>query len=413
MDDTRLLLKEKLADYLSITPRGVFLFWKGRVALYAILKALEIREGDEVILPAFTCVVAVNPIIYLGAKPVYVDIDPRIYNIDVSLIERKITGRTRAILAQNTFGLAPDLDGIFEVASKYKLMVIEDCAHGFGGSYRGRPNGTIADASFFSSQWNKPFSTGLGGYAITKDPWIAKKLKQKETTFAKPSLKDETILKTLLFVRERLNSNLYWSALKAYRWLSKNNLILGSSQGGELEGPIKPKEFEKGFSQTQAKKGIEELAGGEALESKQYAIKSKGKWKIDEVIEHRKRVAKLYRKKLTRLGIEPPYEPGYAEHTYLKFPLLVKDRDKVFRIAQKEKLELGDWFLSPIHPVMKNFGLWHYRWGENPVAEKISQHIVNLPTHDKIDESYVDKVADFLKKNMGNIYSSYNEIEVR
>ena len=164
------LLKEQLAGYLSTNPNSVFLFWKGRVGLYAILKSLGIKDGDEIILPAFTCVVAVNPITYLGAKPVYVDIDPMTYNMDVSMIERKVTGKTKAILAQNTFGLAADLDGIFEVANRYKLGVIEDCAHGVGGFHKGKPNGTIADASFFSSQWNKPFSTGLGGYAITKDP---------------------------------------------------------------------------------------------------------------------------------------------------------------------------------------------------------------------------------------------------
>jgi len=182
-DNSFQLLKEKLAEHLCVDSKNIFLFWKGRVSLYAILKAIGIKEGDEIILPAFTCVVAVNPIIYLGAKPVYVDIDPLTYNIDVSGIEKKITQKTRAILAQNTFGLAPDLDRIFEQANKYKLMVIEDCAHGFGGFYKGRPNGTVADASFFSSQWNKPFSTGLGGFAFTKEPRIADKLKEQEETF--------------------------------------------------------------------------------------------------------------------------------------------------------------------------------------------------------------------------------------
>jgi perosamine synthetase len=77
------LLKEQIAEYLPTAPYSVFLFWKGRVALYAILKTLEIKEGNEIILPAFTFVVPVNPIIYLGANPIYVDIDPTIYNIDV------------------------------------------------------------------------------------------------------------------------------------------------------------------------------------------------------------------------------------------------------------------------------------------------------------------------------------------
>ena len=129
--------KKQLAGHLSAETRNIFLFWKGRVALYAILKAIGVKEDDEVILPAFTCVVAVNPIIYSGAKPVYVDIDPTTYNIDTSEIEESITEKTKVIMAQNTFGLAPDLDRIFEVANKYNLIVIEDCAHGVGGVYKG------------------------------------------------------------------------------------------------------------------------------------------------------------------------------------------------------------------------------------------------------------------------------------
>jgi len=399
------LYKEQLAHYLSIPPQSIFLFWKGRVALYAILKAIGIKEGDEIILPAFTCVVAVNPILYLGAHPVYVDIDPLTYNIDASGIEKKITQKTRVILAQNTFGLAPDLDRLLEVAHKYRVLIIEDCAHGFGGLYQRKPNGTIADASFFSSQWNKPFSTGLGGFAVTKDRRIEEKLQEMEETFTRPSFKDTMALKALLFLRERLTSRLYWPALKTYRWLSKNNLILGSSQGAELQRPDKPEGFEKGFSQTQAKKGIGELGG-----DKEYAVKGKKNWKIDEVIEHRKKIAGLYKKALLKLGIEPPYEAVYADHAYLKFPLLVKERAQFFQKAEKEKIELGDWFLSPIHPIIKNFELWHYRWGENPIAEKISQHIVNLPNHMKIDEKYVDKVTGFLENNRGNIYTGYKEV---
>lgn len=383
------------------------------MALYAILQAIGIKEGDEVILPAFTCVVAVNPIIYLGARPVYVDIDPKTYNMDHKKMEGKITSKTKAILAQNTFGLAADLDAIFEIVQKYDLFVIEDCAHGFGGFYKGKPNGTIADASFFSTQWNKPFSTGLGGFAVTKDPKMAEKLNQMGDRLIRPSLKDEMLLRTLLFVRGRLNPKFYWSAIKTYRWLSRNNLILGSSQGEELEEPVKPKGFEKGFSKTQAKKGIEELVGSrkKGVGSKEYVVRSGEKWKIDKVIEHRKKIANLYKKILLDLGIETPYEPGYAEHTYLKFPLLVKDRVRFFRSAEKEKIELGDWFLSPIHPITKNFELWHYRWGENPIAERISQHIVNLPNHTKINENYVDRVAEFLKTNRDNLYRCYEGIE--
>ncbi len=381
--------KESIKNYIGLEP---FLFWKGRVALYAILKAIGIKEGDEIILPAFTCVVVPNPIIYLGAKPVYVDIDSKTFNIDVNKIEEKITDKTKAILAQNTFGLSSDLDKIKELAKKYNLWVIEDCAHGFGGTYKGQKNGTVADAAFYSTQWNKPFSTGLGGIAVTKNKEIAQKLKELEEKTIKPSKKEELMLKTLLNIREKIvSSNTYWFALKTYRFLSEKNIIVGSSQGYELEKPTMPPNFLKGFSETQAKKGIE------------YFEKINGEYKIDLIIKHRKKIANCYKEILSDLGFEPPYEPDYAEHTFLKFPLLVKNREKFFYLAEKEKIELGDWFLSPIHPIQRNFELWSYKYGKNPIGEFASRHIVNLPTHEKIDENYVDKIYNFLKKNKDEI----------
>jgi len=122
-------------------------------------------------------------------------------------------------------------------------------------------------------------------------------------------------------------------------------------------------------------------------------------WKIDKVIEHRKKVADMYKNILKDLDIEPPYEPEYAIHTYLKFPLLVKDRKKFFEEVEKEKIELGDWFISPIHPITKNLEYWHYKWGVNPIAEFVSQYIINLPTHERIDEDFVNEVYDFLKRS--------------
>lgn len=135
-------------------------FWKGRVALYVILKALGIGPGDEVIVPAYTCVVVPNAILYTGATPIYADINPTTYCCDAVEIERHITPKTRAIICQNTYGLSWEVDQIADMGKRYGIATIEDCTHGFGGTYKGRHNGSFCDASFFSSQWNKPFSTG-------------------------------------------------------------------------------------------------------------------------------------------------------------------------------------------------------------------------------------------------------------
>ena len=94
--------KIALADYLSVSSENISFFWKGRVALYALMKAYGIKKDDEVILPAFTCVVVPNAIIYCQAKPVYVDINPQTLNCDAEEIRKKITEKTKFIIAQNT-----------------------------------------------------------------------------------------------------------------------------------------------------------------------------------------------------------------------------------------------------------------------------------------------------------------------
>ena len=110
--------KKAIASYLKVDDARVFLFWKGRVGLYAILKALGVSEDDEVIIPAFTCVVVPNAIIYLGAKPVYVDIESSTYNIDIAQVEKAITSKTKVIIAQNTFGLSPNIDALLAIGKK-------------------------------------------------------------------------------------------------------------------------------------------------------------------------------------------------------------------------------------------------------------------------------------------------------
>src|SRR5438270_4063417 len=109
-----------------------FSFAAARMGLYAILEALDIGPGDEVIIPAYTCVVVPNAILYRGAKPVYVDIDPITFNIDVRKVETAITSKTRALYAQHTFGLVCDVDGLNAIGRQYRLPVIEDAALALG-----------------------------------------------------------------------------------------------------------------------------------------------------------------------------------------------------------------------------------------------------------------------------------------
>jgi perosamine synthetase len=373
--------KKGIAKYLGVQEENIFLFWKGRVALYSILKAMDVGSGDEVILPAFTCVVVPNAIIYLGAKPVYVDIDKDTYNIRTDLIQSKITGKTKLIIAQNTFGLSPDINGISAIAKDNNIEWIEDCTHGFGGSYEGHPNGTLAKASFFSTQWNKPFSTGIGGFCYVSDKEISLRVGSLESAALRPSFKEEYLLKVLLFARKHLMGNaVYWTMLDLYRKLSKLNIIIGSSDKEELGKPSLLEDFLKGSSKTQAREGIKALAF------------------LDADINKRINMANAYNSFLAKLGVKP-VESKNALHTFLKYPLLVSDRNRFMELARMERIAVGDWFISPLHPNKSNFEWWNYTYGENPVAEYISAHIVNLPTGPELNDHELKRVLNFLDKN--------------
>lgn len=129
----------------------------------------ELKEEDEVIVPSYTFVSTVNAFMLRGAKPVFVDIDPRTFNIDVNLIEEKITNKTKAIFPVHYAGVACDMDKIMELARKYSLLVIEDAAQGVLAYYKNQPLGTIGDYGCFSFHETKNYVMGEGGAIIVKD----------------------------------------------------------------------------------------------------------------------------------------------------------------------------------------------------------------------------------------------------
>jgi perosamine synthetase len=169
------LFEEKFSSYCGV-PYGVACS-NGTTAIHLALAALGIGPGDEVIIPDFTLIVSANMVILAGAKPVLVDVDPRTWCIDHQLIEEKITPRTKAIMAVHMYGHPCHMDAIMDLAKRYNLYVIEDCAEAHGAEVNGRKVGGIGDAGCFSFYGNKILTTGEGGMVVCRDENLAERMK--------------------------------------------------------------------------------------------------------------------------------------------------------------------------------------------------------------------------------------------
>ena len=151
----------------------------GRNGLELILEALKLKNGDEVILPAYTLKDLALLIKDRGFIPVLVDIDEDTYNIDIQLIEKAITQRTRVIIATHIFGSPCDIEKIIKITKEYNINVIEDCAHAAGAEYKGQKIGSFGRAAFFSFEAIKPINTFGGGMVTTNDPIISEYINNK------------------------------------------------------------------------------------------------------------------------------------------------------------------------------------------------------------------------------------------
>jgi len=149
----------------------------GTGALHSTLVASGIGRGDEIILPSFTFVATAEVIVFIGAKPVFADIEPETYNISPAKIEKAITRKTKAIMPVDLYGLPADMQPIRDIAAKYGLLVIEDAAQAHGAAYKGKPPGAFADAACWSFYASKNMTTGEGGMITTNNDEIAETIR--------------------------------------------------------------------------------------------------------------------------------------------------------------------------------------------------------------------------------------------
>ena len=365
------------ADVLGA--RHAFTVWKGRVALYAILRALGVGEDDEIILPGYTCVMNVNPIMYLKARPVYVDIDPVTYNLDPGLVESKITPRTRVIIAQHTYGYAAAMDEILAIAARHNLKIVEDCCLALGSRYKGRLLGTFGVAAYFSSQWNKPYTTGIGGTAITSDDALAARIRELiERDRQEPSFKETALLRAQLavyrtFVYPRTTALI----TNVFRWLTHKGLVVGSSDTSEF-APSMAGDFFKGMSHVQERAGLRQLR------------------KLDAGLRHRREMARIYDQLLAKKGWPTPKLQAEMDPVLVRYPARVADKAKALATAASHYVELGSWFECPLHPIETPLKAYGYEEGMCPVAERACREVVNLPTHPRADRWTAERSVEFI-----------------
>jgi dTDP-4-amino-4,6-dideoxygalactose transaminase len=287
----------------------------GRMAFYYILRALDLPPGSEIIVPALTFWVVPEMARLAGLRLVFVDINPRTFTMDPQAIEKAITPATRAVVPTHLYGVACDMDAIGAIASRHNLKVIEDCAHALGTTYRGRPAGTLGDASFFSFQSGKPLNAYGGGISFTRDAALGQRI--ATLAAAEPWPQEERILKKLRVGRiQRFFTHPLTFTLTGFPilWVASLFHALPDIYMWEHVRPLDP-----------AKEGF-----CERFSNVQAAIALEGLKYLDQWNERCRQNAEIYRHALEGLdGVTVPYVPPECVSVNYQYCVYVPDRDRV------------------------------------------------------------------------------------
>jgi perosamine synthetase len=335
--------EQMIADYVGV--KYAIAVNSGTSALHLIVRSLGIGPGDEVLVPSFTFASSVNAIIYEGATPVFIDIEPETYNLDVCDLEKKITPRTKAIMAVDIFGHPSEWDEIIRISKEYQLRVIDDSCEALGAEYKGRKIGQFGDAAAFAFYPNKQITTGEGGIIVTNNEEIAELCR---------SMRNQGRGKMGVWLQhERLGYN--------YR-MDEMSAALGVSQ-----------------------------------------LK-----KIEKFLLKREQVAKWYNERLSGLDwVIPPIVKEYVRKSWFVYVITLAEglkRDSVMKELEKQGVPCRVYF-SPIHlqPYIKEYVGSDSCNSHLPVTESVAQRTIALPFHNNLKPEEVDFVVNSLKKAISNI----------
>lgn len=319
--------------------------------------------------------------ISLGAIPRYVDVAPGSPNMDVHDLTKKITDSTRAVVLQHSFGLPADVIALCAAASAAGVPVIEDCAHTIASTVNGLRVGSFGAAAFFSYEASKPVFVGVGGSAMINDPALAAAVRADYATYSEPSVFGQAQLAAMLVAhRVAYRPSTYWTVRSIFRAVSKLGLIRGNyNKIGDEQGPAT--DFSTRMGRTQI------------------TILERALRRLDENTAHRRKVATAYRTRIDRVGVEHIPVAQNADPVYGRYPLIVEDRDAIIEGAKRAKVELADFYATPVHP-LRGDGLRtvSYEPGSCPNAEWLSERIVSLPTGKQVDQRQVERAVNYLNR---------------
>lgn len=317
-------------------------------ALHLILTAMGIGEGDEVIVPAFTWIATANVVLYCGAKPIFIDVDPLTYNMNPDLISQKLTSKTKAIIVVHLFGLCADMDAICAVANG--VPIIEDAACAAGASYKRRPAGSLGLAAAFSFHPRKSITTGEGGMVTTNDAQLAERMNCLRNHGA--SLSEE----------QRHNGS--------RPYLLPDFNLLG---------------FNYRMTDLQASVGLVQLR------------------KLDAFIVERQRLAKVYCDELSVVPwLNTPVIAKDCEHAWQAFVCQVTKSMTISRNeVMQQLLEKGIHTRPGTHSVV-SLGYYMQNQGtrpqDYPAASAVAENTLALPLHNKMNEEDIDYVIAAIKQ---------------
>jgi perosamine synthetase len=329
---------EKFAAYCGA--RHAIPCCNGTVAVHLALMAFDVGPGDEVIVPSLTFVATANAVMYCGARPVFVDSEPRTGNLDPAKLEELITPRTRGIIAVHLFGHPTDMDAVRAIAARHKLFLIEDAAEAHGATYRGKRAGSLGDISTFSFYGNKIITCGEGGMVLTDRDDLAAKMSLLRGQGMDPKRR-------------------YWFPVIGYNYRMTN--IAAAIGLGQLE-------------------------------------------KLDWHLERHRLVAEWYRQGLKNCArIAWQEEEPWAGHAYWMAVIYLRDADATERDRVMTRLnDLGVETRPVFYPLHTLPPYLEMHGGRKmPVCEKLGASGINLPTWSGLTEDDVAYVCRSVREVVG------------